>query len=79
MRKIPFTFCAGEFYIVGKIDVDTLNCRDELVKNKKRYHIEIEIEEEDIIRFDNIKPDIPKDDNAIIKVNFATGEREYIV
>jgi hypothetical protein len=79
MNRVPFTICAGDFfYMVGKIDYDKLNYQEEIIKNKKIYHIKIEIESDDIIRFDNIESNLLKSDNNIIKVNFKTGEKEYL-
>jgi hypothetical protein len=78
--KVPISICADDFYLVAKISNNDFHyCHIERNK-KKTLHIEFDVYEDEIIRFD--EKDIMKQDNLqktnIIQVNFKTGERKYL-
>jgi hypothetical protein len=75
-RKLSMSFCVGDFYLVGKLNIENIN----IEKKGKDYNISFTIPEEDIKRIDD-----PEFSNTqaeaksnIIQIDFTTGEKKWI-
>jgi hypothetical protein len=75
-HKMPLSFCVGEFYLVGNIDIDCLK----IEKGGKEYNISFKIQERDIKRIDDekLKETSHQASSNIIQINFETGERKWV-
>jgi hypothetical protein len=78
MEKLTSSFCIGDFYLIGKIDINKLN----IEKDESGYNISFSIAHEDIKRIDdptlkNTKNEVKSNSN-VLQIDFKTGEKKWI-
>jgi hypothetical protein len=76
-QKLPLSFCIGDFYLVGNLDIEKLNIK----RVYKGYHIEFDIDDSDVKRLEdtNLKnTKVQAKKTNIIQINFETGEKKWI-
>jgi hypothetical protein len=76
MHKLSTSFCIGDFYLVGKLDIDNLN----IERSDKGYTVAFTMEHEDIKRIDD--PELQNTrieaKSNILQIDFVTGEKKWI-
>jgi hypothetical protein len=75
-HKLSVSLCAGDFYLVGKVDIENINIK----KNGKEYNISLSISEKDIKRLDDPELNNTQAEakSNIIQIDFITGEKKWI-
>lgn len=75
-HKLSLSFCVGDFYVVGKVDVENIN----IEKKDKLYNISFTMREEDIKRIDD--PEFTNTEaearSNTLQIDFTTGEKKWI-
>lgn len=73
---MSLSFCIGDFYLVGKADLDNLN----IEKKDSVYHISFTMSEEDIKRIDD--PELKNTEceakSNVLQIDFNTGEKKWV-
>jgi hypothetical protein len=77
MHKLSMSFCVGDFYLVGKIDIDNLMITKD---DKEGYSITFAIDHNDIKRIDDpeLKNTEMEAKSNVIQIDFNTGEKKWV-
>jgi hypothetical protein len=76
-HKMALSFCVGDFYLIGKVDIDNLN----IDKNQDgSWNINFTMCENDIKRIDDPGLENTKAEakSNVLQINFQTGEKKWI-
>jgi hypothetical protein len=75
-HKIPVSICLGDFYLVGKLNVEDFS----VTETKRGYNISFEIDKNDIKRIDDEELVVTRNESMsnVIQINFETGEKKWI-
>jgi hypothetical protein len=75
-HKLSLSFCVGDFYLVGKADVENVN----IEKKGREYDISFTMCSEDIKRLDDPELTNTKSEakSNVLQIDFTTGEKKWI-
>jgi hypothetical protein len=75
-HKLALSFCVGDFYLVGKVDIEQIN----IAQNKEGYQISFSIDKSDIKRLDDPEFTHTTDEakSNVLQINFKTGEKKWV-
>jgi hypothetical protein len=75
-HKLSLSICVGDFYLVGKIDIENIN----IERKYAGFEMSFIVNDEDIKRVDD--PEFCNTEaearSNVIQIDFATGEKKWI-
>jgi hypothetical protein len=75
-HKLSLSFCVGDFYLIGKVDIEQIN----IAQNEDGYEISFSIDKNDIKRVDDPEFTHTTDEakSNVLQINFKTGEKKWV-
>jgi hypothetical protein len=75
-HKLSLSFCVGDFYLVGKVDIEQIN----IAQSEEGYQISFSIDKNDIKRLDDPEFTNTTDETKsnVLQINFNTGEKKWV-